>query len=61
MKATIDEAACISCGLCASDCPEVFEMKGEKAVVIATPVPAGKEESCKAAAANCPVTCIKCE
>ena len=61
MKATIDEAACIGCGLCASDCPEVFEMKNEKAVVIATPVPAGKEETCKSAAANCPVTCIKCE
>ena len=61
MKATVDEAACISCGLCVSDCPEVFEMKGEKAIVIATPVPAGKEESCKIAAANCPVTCIKCE
>ncbi|OGS08669.1 MAG: ferredoxin [Elusimicrobia bacterium RIFOXYA12_FULL_51_18] len=61
MKAIVDEAACISCGLCASDCPEVFEMKGEKAVVIADPVPAGKEEACKSAAANCPVTCIKCE
>lgn len=61
MKATIDEAACIGCGLCASDCPEVFEMKGEKAVAKADPVPAGKEDSCKNAAANCPVTCIKCE
>ncbi len=61
MKAVIDESACISCGLCASECPEVFEMKGEKAAVIATPVPAGKEETCKSTAANCPVSCIKCE
>ena len=61
MKVTIDEAACISCGLCASDCPEVFEMKGDKAAVIANPVPAGKEEAAKSAAANCPVTCIKVE
>ena len=61
MKAVIDETACISCGLCASDCPEVFEMKGEKAAVIAAPVPAGKEEACKAEAASCPVSCIKCD
>ncbi len=61
MKAVIDESACIGCGLCVSDCPEVFEMKGEKAVVITTPVPADKEETCKSGASNCPVTCIKCE
>lgn len=60
MKATIDAAACIGCGLCANDCPEVFEMNGEKAVAKAA-VPAGKEDACKTAAANCPVQCIKCE
>lgn len=60
MKAVIDAAACIGCGLCASDCPEVFEMSGEKAIVKCD-VPAGKEEACKTAATNCPVTCIKCE
>ncbi|OGS50408.1 MAG: hypothetical protein A3J79_03475 [Elusimicrobia bacterium RIFOXYB2_FULL_62_6] len=60
MKAIIDAAACIGCGLCASDCPEVFEMTGEKAIVKGD-VPAGKEEACKTAATNCPVTCIKCE
>ena len=60
MKAVIDAAACIGCGLCASDCPEVFEMSGEKAIVKGG-VPAGKEEACRTAATNCPVTCIKCE
>lgn len=60
MKASIDAAACIGCGLCANDCPEVFEMSGEKAVVKG-PVPAGKEDACKTAAANCPVQCIKVE
>ena len=61
MAAQVDGDKCTGCGLCCDTCPEVFEMKGEKAAVIATPVPAGKEDSCKAAAANCPVTCIKCE
>lgn len=58
MKAVIDAATCIGCGLCASDCPEVFEMTGEKAIVKGD-VPAGKEEAAKTAATNCPVTCIK--
>lgn len=61
MKVTIDAGSCIGCGLCVNDCPEVFEMPADKAVVKATPVPAGKEDSCKSAAANCPVQCIKCE
>ncbi len=34
MKVTIEREACIECGLCASTCPEVFELKdGEKAAV----------------------------
>jgi len=61
MKVSIDADSCIGCGLCTSDCPEVFEMKAEKAVPKAAIVPAGKEDSCKNAATNCPVQCIKCE
>ena len=60
MKASIDAAACIGCGLCANDCPEVFEMNGDKATAKGA-VPAGKEEAAKTAAANCPVQCIKVE
>jgi len=59
MKATVDQNTCIGCGLCANDCPEVFKIEGDKAV--GGPVPAGKEDACKNAAANCPVQCIKCE
>jgi ferredoxin len=29
----IDKSICIGCGTCASICPEVFEMKGDKASV----------------------------
>ena len=61
MKAVIDVDACIGCGLCVNDCPDVFEMAADKAAVKATPVPAGKEDACKTAATNCPVQCIKCE
>ncbi len=61
MKATIDTDACIGCGLCVNDCPDIFEMAADKAAVKVTPVPAGREEACKSAAANCPVQCIKCE
>ena len=43
--------------MCASTCPEVFEMKGEKASVIN---PKGEEEGCaKEAAESCPVGAIK--
>ena len=60
MKATVDKDTCIGCGLCVNDCPEVFEMQGDKASAKGN-VPAGKEDSCKSAAANCPVQAIKCE
>ena len=29
MKATVDKNTCIGCGLCASDCPEVFSMNDD--------------------------------
>jgi len=58
MKAIVDTSTCVGCGLCADTCPEVFEMNGDVAQVIATPVPANAEETCKEAAGNCPVDAI---
>jgi ferredoxin len=54
----VDQEICIGCGLCASVCPQVFEMSGEgKASVIN---PKGEKEGCaKEAADSCPVTAIK--
>ena len=59
MKATVNEDTCVGCGLCVDTCPEVFEMDGGVAKVIADPVPAGAEDTCKEAAEACPVDAIE--
>lgn len=62
MIAKVDRASCIGCGACAAVCPKVFEMDDEGlAIVIATPVPAGEEESAQEAADGCPVEAITLE
>ena len=58
MKVTIDADACVGCGLCASTCPEVYVMEGDKAVVVGNSVPKEFEESAKKGAEDCPVTAI---
>jgi len=57
MKAVVNED-CTGCELCVQTCPEVFKMEGDKAVIIANPVPAGAEETCKEATDGCPVSAI---
>lgn len=59
MKASVDKATCISCGLCPSICPEVFAMEDDlKAGVRANPVPKDCEDSAKEAEESCPVDAI---
>jgi ferredoxin len=61
MKVSIDKDACIGCGLCVNDQPDLFVMEGDKAVPKSSEVPKGKEDACKTAASNCPTQAIKCE
>jgi len=58
-KITVDDNLCIGCGLCATLCPEVFEMSGEDKAQV-------KGDSCEShdlndVASQCPVEAIKIE
>lgn len=61
MKVKIDENTCTGCGLCADNCPEVFEMGDTVATVKVDVVPADQEECAREAAENCPVEAISIE
>jgi ferredoxin len=61
MRVIVDEETCIGCGLCAEECPEVFEMNDDKAHVKVDEVPDDATESYKEAAENCPVEAIQME
>ena len=61
MRVTVDEETCIGCGLCAEECPEVFEMNDDKARVKVDEVPDDATKSCEEAAENCPVEAIQME
>ncbi|HHT45235.1 MAG TPA: ferredoxin [Fastidiosipila sp.] len=62
MKAIVDRDTCISCGLCASICPNVFEMDDEQiATVIVDTIAPEDEASAQEAADQCPVAAITIE
>jgi ferredoxin len=59
MKAAIDRDGCISCGLCAETCPDVFRMADDgKAEVVVDEVPDDLRDSAEEAADGCPVSVI---
>ncbi|MDP2920897.1 MAG: ferredoxin [Candidatus Omnitrophota bacterium] len=58
MKVRIDEDLCVGCGLCVNTCPDVFEMKDDKAVVKVKALPPGSEDSVKQSKDECPVEAI---
>jgi len=59
MKASVDQDTCISCGLCVSTCPDVFQFNDdEKAQSIVDEVPSECEDDAQAARDGCPVEAI---
>jgi len=58
-KITVDKDACVGCGLCVNNCPEVFEMNDEGIAI----VKGQKCTSCSVeeVAEQCPVNAIAVE
>ncbi len=62
MKATIDRDGCISCGLCAATCPEVFRMADDGLAEVCVDEIPGEAEGCAVEAQEgCPVSVITVE
>jgi ferredoxin len=55
-KPVVDTGLCTGCGACASTCPEVFQLKDDKATVIG-PDKCGTCD-CAATVTGCPVSAI---
>jgi ferredoxin len=59
MKAVVDQEKCIGCGLCAQVAPDVYEMQGDKAIVLSDNIPDDKADDAKNGADQCPVQAIE--
>lgn len=60
MKANVIEG-CISCGLCVSVCPEVFQFNDENVSEVCKQPDETQEEAVREAADGCPVSVIVVE
>jgi ferredoxin len=58
MKVRVDPEACVGDETCVAVCPEIFEMDGEIARTKMEDVPENLQDSCREAAAACPVEAI---
>lgn len=61
MKATINRSGCISCGLCAETCPDVFRMAEDGIAEAYAEVTDDAQQSAEEARDNCPVSVISLE
>lgn len=61
MIVTVSRETCVGCALCASTCPDVFEMQELVAVVLMTPVKPEYAVAARRAAEDCPVNAITVE
>lgn len=58
MKVKVDPDLCNGDEICIQVCPEVFEMEGDKAVVLIDEVPENLQDSVREAADSCPSEAI---
>lgn len=61
MKATVNRSGCISCGLCAETCPDVFRMAEDGLAEAYAEVIDDVRQSAEEARDNCPVSVISLE
>jgi len=58
MKVKVDTELCTGDEICVQVCPEVFEMKDDKAIVLQEEVPEELQDSVREAADSCPSEAI---
>jgi ferredoxin len=56
---SIDKKKCIGCGLCASMCPDVFELGNDGKAHVKDASKCKTSCNCKEVAASCPASAIK--